>query len=143
MIYNLQDQLSRERFKARVSQLWKNGTIVELTDKKRRSLNQNRYLYVCLGALALEVGESVEFIKQEIFKRKVNPDIFVVEKDDPILGHISALRSSRDLDKEKMSLAIDRFRKFASENGVYIPNPDEQSLIEAMEWEISKAESFF
>ena len=142
MLYNLQDALSRERFKAKVSLLWKSGTLVELTDKRRRTLNQNSYLHVCIGAVAIETGNPLEVIKQEVFKRIVNPDLFVTEKDDPILGRLSALRSSRDLDKEEMSLAIDRFRKFAEEHGVYIPSPGDEELIAQMEWEISKSERY-
>lgn len=143
MIYNLQDELSRNRFKARVGQLWRSGTIVELTDKARRTLRQNSYLYVCLGALALETGNSVEFIKQEVFKRIVNPDIFVLEKEDPILGVIKVLRSTRDVNKEDMSKAIDRFRKWASEHGVYIPDPEDKAIIAQMEYEIAQAERYF
>ena len=142
MLYNLKDELSRQRFKAKVMRLWKNGHIVELTDKRRRTRAQNSYLHICLGALALETGNSLEDIKREVFKKAVNPDLFIIKKDDPIIGQIEVLRSSRDLDKEQMSLAIDRFRKFCEEHGVYIPSPSDDELIAQMEWEISKAESF-
>ena len=117
MLYNLQDELSRQKFKVAVRKLWDSGHIVELTDKRKRTRNQNNYLHVAIGAMAVETGNSLEFVKQEVFKRKVNPDLFVTEKDDPILGHIEVLRSSRDLNKEQMSLAIDRFRKFCEEQG--------------------------
>lgn len=142
MLYNLKDELSRRRFKARVMRLWKDGHIVELTDKRRRTGAQNNYLHVCLGALALETGNSLEVIKREVFKKTVNPDLFITEKDDPLIGRVEVLRSSRDLSKDQMSLAIDRFRKFCEEHGVYIPSPSDDELIAQMEWEISKAERF-
>lgn len=106
MLYNLQDELSRQKFKAMVRKLWDNGHIVELTDKRKRTRNQNNYLHVAIGALAVETGNSLEFIKQEVFKRRVNPDLFIEEKEDPILGHLEVLRSSRELTKEQMSVAI-------------------------------------
>ena len=142
MLYNLQDELSRQRFAAKVRHLWEKGTIVELTDKHRRSLQQNAYLHVAIGAVALETGNSLEVIKQEIYKRRVNPDLFVEEKDDPVLGRMTVLRSSRDLNKEEMSLSIDRFRKFAEENGIYIPSPGDEELLAQLEYEIDKARKY-
>ena len=142
MIYNLKDQLSRKRFSTRVKALWDAGAVVELTDKRRRTNPQNAYLHVALGILAMETGNSLESIKQEVFKKRVNPDLFIVEKDDPILGHIQTLRSSRDLDKEEMSKAIDRYLKFCADNGVYIPSPEEEDILREAEYEIAKFERF-
>lgn len=142
MLYNLREELSRQRFAARVRKLWQDGAIVELTDKRRRTGSQNRYLHVILGILAMETGNSLECVKQEIFKKRVNPDLFVVEKDDPILGHIQTLRSSRDLNKEEMSKAIDRYMKFCAELGVYIPSPEDEALIEQAEYELSRLDKW-
>jgi len=142
MLYNLKDQLSRKRFSTRVKALWDAGAVVELTDKRRRTNPQNSYLHVALGILAMETGNSLESIKQEVFKRKVNPDLFIVEKDDPILGHIQTLRSSRDLDKEEMSKAIDRYLKYCAELGFYIPSPEEEDLLREAEYEIAKIERY-
>lgn len=142
MLYNLKDQLSRKRFSTRVKALWDAGAVVELTDKRRRTNSQNAYLHVAIGILAMETGNSLESIKQEVFKRKVNPDLFIVEKEDPILGHIQTLRSSRDLDKEEMSTAIDRYLKFCADNGVYIPSPEEEDMLREAEYEIAKIERY-
>ena len=142
MLYNLKDQLSRKRFSTRVKALWEAGAVVELTDKRRRTNQQNRFLHVALGILAIETGCGLEYIKQEVFKRRVNPDLFVIEKDDPILGHIQTLRSSRDLDKEEMSTAIDRYLKFCADNGVYIPSPEDEDMLREAEYEIAKIERY-
>lgn len=142
MLYNLKDQLSRKRFSTRVKALWDAGAVVELTDKRRRTNQQNRYCHLALGILAMETGYSLETIKTEVFKRKVNPDLFIVEREDPILGHIQTLRSSRDLDKEEMSKAIDRYLKFCADNGVYIPSPEEEDLLREAEYEIAKIERY-
>ena len=142
MLYNLREELSRQRFASRVKKLWKDGAIVELTDKRRRTGNQNRYCHLILGILAMETGNSLEAVKTEIFKKRVNPDLFVAQKDDPVLGQITVLRSSRDLTTEQMTLAIDRYMKFCSELGIYIPSPEDEALIEEAEYELSKLDKW-
>ena len=140
MIYDLKNQLSRKRFSTRVKALWEAGAVVELTDKSRRTNKQNAYLHVICGILALETGTTLDYIKQEVFKRRCNPSLFVVEKDDPILGKVSTLRSSRDLNKEEMALAIDRYMMFCSDNGVYIPSPEETDILKEAEYELMRNE---
>ena len=139
MIYYLKDEYSREKCIHRFNWLLERAVAIELTDITRRSTAANNYLHVCLGAVALFVGESLEYVKQEIYKRMVNPDIYVVEKDNPTLGHIVSLRSSRDLDKEEMSVSIDRFRKWASEQGIYTPSPEDLATISRINAEMSQA----
>lgn len=139
MIYYLKDDYSRAKFIARFNYLMEHATLVELTDVTKRSTAQNSFLHACLGVVAMYVGESLEYVKQEIYKRMVNPEIYVVEKDNKALGHIVTLRSSRDLNKEEMSLSIDRFRKWAAEQGIYTPSPDDLATISRINAEMSQA----
>lgn len=143
MQYDLQNELSRKSFIARVKHLLDKGRFVELTDKKARTLSQNNYLHMAIGLLAIETGNSLETIKREVFKKKVNPDIFVEEKEDPAIGHIEVLRSSAKVSKEEMTIAIDRFIQFCSQLGVYIPEPGEEELIRQAEYEIARSEKYF
>ena len=138
MLYNLQNELSRNRFIARYNWLLEHAVLVELTDATKRSSAQNNYLHSVLGAVALSVGESLEYVKQEIYKRMVNPDIFVREHDNPRLGRVVSLRSSADLNKEEMSASIDRFRKWAAEQGIYTPSPDDLATIAQISSEMSQ-----
>lgn len=142
MLYNLQDKLSREQFSKRVKHLWEKGSLVELTDKSRRSTAQNSYLHCILGVLALETGNSLEVIKQEVYKKRINPDLYVRVKTDPLLGEVETLRSSRDLGKEEMSLSIDRYKQFCSENGIYIPEPGDEEILRQIEYEMARAQRF-
>lgn len=142
MIYNLQDEYARKKFAARVKYLWEKHALVELTDASRRTSSQNAFLHVCIGIVAMETGNSSEVIKTEIYKKRVNPDLFVRRKADPTLGEIEVLRSSRDLSKEEMSLSIDRFRMFASEHGIYIPNPEDAAFIAQAEMEIANSQKY-
>lgn len=138
MTYYLQDDYSRNKFIARFKYLLDHAVLVELTDATKRSTAQNSYLHCILGAVALHIGESLEYVKQEVYKRMVNPELYVVEKDNRTLGHIEVLRSSRDLNKEEMSRSIDRFRKWAAEQGIYTPSPDDLSTIARINAEMSQ-----
>lgn len=142
MQYNLNSELDRQRFKVKVKQLWTKGGIVEVTEKRRRTLNQNAYAHLCFSTLAIEIGESAEYVKQEVFKRICNPDLFLVTKENPILGTIEVLRSSRDLTTHEMSVAIDRYRKWCAEQGVYIPEANEEENLASLEAELSKYERY-
>lgn len=138
MLYYLQDDFSRKKCVARFNYLLEHSALIELTDATKRSSAQNNYLHTVLGAVALYVGESLEYVKQEIYKRMVNPELYVVEKDNKALGHIVTLRSSKDLNKEEMSASIDRFRKWAAEHGIYTPSPDDLATISRINAEMSQ-----
>lgn len=143
MLYDLSNELSRKQFSVRVKHLWeKRAGIVELTDKSRRSFNQNSYLHAILGVLALETGNSLEVVKREIYKKRINPDLYVRMKADPVLGEVETIRSSRDLTKEEFSLSLDRYKKFCSENGIYIPEPGDEELLRQIELEMARAQKY-
>lgn len=139
MLYDLSNPLQNESFGVKAEALRKKGCIVELTEKKpQRSANQNRYLHSILSYFGLEVGETAEYVKRYYFKLLCNKDLFVVEKEDKFHGKIQVLRSSADLDTGEMTTAIERFRNWASGEGVYIPSPEEHLLVQQMEIEISR-----
>ena len=143
MIYDLSKPLDREKFKLRVNHLFAQGKQVELVEKTKRSLSQNSYLHVILGILAIDQGETIEYVKENYYKRLVNPDLFILHKEDRILGRVDVLRSSRDLTKEEMSSSIERLRNWASkELGCYLPSADEESLLKEAEMEIQRYRSY-
>ena len=145
MLYNLNNLLQKEQFKARTAMLLeKSNGIVELTEKKaRRSNQQNAYLHVILGYFAMETGNTLEWVKQQYFKKLVNAEIFIREQDDKYLGRLKVLRSSADLDSAEMTTAIDRFRNWASsEAGIYLPSPNEEEMLSLMEVELSRYKEY-
>lgn len=145
MLYNLSNPLQREQFKARSAMLLdKSNGIVELTEKKpRRSNQQNAYLHVILGYFAMETGNTLEWVKQQYFKKLVNADIFIREQEDKWLGSMKVLRSSADLDSAEMTTAIDRFRNWSSsEAGIYLPSANEEDMLSLMEIEISRYKQY-
>ena len=140
MIYNLSSPLDKANFLLRAEKLAESGVIVDLTEKKpRRSLPQNKYLHVILAYFGAQTGNTLEWVKQQYYKKLVNPDLFIREKEDKYLGRIKVLRSSADLDTSEFSLSIERFRNWAAqEAGIYIPSADEAILIQQMEIEIER-----
>lgn len=124
--------------------LEKSNGIVELTEKKpRRSNQQNAYLHVILGYFAMETGNTLEWVKQQYFKKLVNADIFIREQEDKWLGRMKVLRSSADLDSAEMTTAIDRFRNWSSsEAGIYLPSANEEDMLSLMEVEISRYKQY-
>ena len=143
MLYDLGSILDRSRFKSRCNILYGKGCVVELTEKSRRTPAQNRYLHLILGWFALEYGETLDYVKQEYFKRLVNPDLFVTRKEDRFLGETEVLRSTRDLTKEQLTVAISRFRDWSSrEAGIYLPEANEDEFLRAVEVELSRRQIY-
>ena len=144
MIYNLSSTLDKANFMLRAKKLIECGKIVELTEKKpRRSLPQNKYLHVILAYFGTQTGNTLEWVKQQYYKKLVNPDLFIREKKDKYLGRIKVLRSSADLDTAEMTESIERFRNWAAQEAdVYIPSADESILIQQMEVEVSRNKVF-
>jgi hypothetical protein len=144
MLYDTSNPLDKANFLLRAKKLAESGVIVDLTEKKpRRSLPQNKYLHVILAYFGTQTGNTLEWVKQQYYKKLVNPDLFIREKEDKYLGRIKVLRSSADLDTAEMSLSVDRFRNWATqEAGIYIPSADEAILIQQMEIEIERNKEF-
>lgn len=146
MIYDLSNELQAENFKKRCNSLFQKKCIVELTEKKpQRTLSQNSYLHAALGFFGLQIGYTLEEVKQWYFKETVNPMLFVRQKKDPITGEVRKyLRSSSDLTIDEMTTAIERFRNWAVtiDPPVYIPSPEEHRLVSQMEMEVVKARNY-
>lgn len=144
MTYDLRNPLDVENAKTRLALLIKRGSIVELTEKKpKRSMSQNAYLHVALSYFASQTGNTLEWVKQQYYKRICNPDLFIGEKKDKILGTIKYIKSSAELDKDEMTVSIERFRNWASiEAGIYIPEPEDEARVAAMQVEVERYKTY-
>ena len=142
MLYDLTSEMQRKSFLARVDNLMEKGAVVELTEKAFRSPNQNRYLHLLIGVVAIETGNTLEDAKKWYFKETCNPDLFHVQHRDKMGNCIDHIRSTAELTKEEMSTAIDRFKRWGAENGIYMPNPDDASLLKAIEIEMGRMKSY-
>lgn len=139
MLYDLKNPLDRDRFKRRCNALYEKQGIVDLSEKTQRSPQANRYLHLILSYLAMETGNTLDYVKEIFYKRAANKELFVREKEDEILGKVEYLRSSADLSKEEMTLSIDRFRDWSSQTaGIYLPTANEQEFLASIEYEMSR-----
>lgn len=142
MQFDLSTDFQRKAFLSRVDLLLEKGAVVEMTERTFRTKNQNNYLHLLIGVVAMDTGNTLAFTKDAYFKRLVNPDIFCVEKEDRIMGKVQVLRSSADLTKEEMSMAIDRFKRWGAENGIYMPNPGDESLLREIAIEMGRNKAY-
>lgn len=127
MWYNLKNPLEIDQFKDRVTELRNKGAVVELTEKRARSLQANKYLHLMLSKFALEYGYTLDEVKTHFYKVTVNPDIYIRERVDKFSGEIyKYVRSSAELTSDEMSKSIEAFREFWLEEGGYrFPSSDE------------------
>ena len=144
MVYNLSNQLDVQNAKTRLELLIKRGSIVELTEKKqKRTLNQNAYLHLLLGYFASQTGNTLDWLKQQYYKKLCNPDLFIGEREDLFLGRVKYVRSSADLRTDEMNLSIERFRNWsAAEAGIYLPEATSEAEIAALQVEVERYKTY-
>lgn len=143
MLYDLSKEIDRARIKRRIdSLLQKGGGLVDVTLKDERTRSQNAYLHLLCGYLATETGYTREWVKRELFKRAANRELFEVQREGA-MGVVEDLRSTTELSKEEMSVAIDRFRDWAArECEIYLPEANESAFLKEIEVELSKSERY-
>ena len=144
MIYNLHSPLECDNARFRLEALIKRGGVVEITEKKpKRSINQNNYLHLCLAYFAAQTGNTLEWVKQQYYKKLCNPDIFIGERYDQYLGKVKYVRSSAELTTQEMTESIERFRNWsASEAGIYLAEPNEDARLAAMQVEVERYKQY-
>jgi len=141
MKYNLKNNFDKERFKKRVNFLYGNERVVILQEMTKRTLKQNNYLHLILTAFALETGYTLECVKRNFFKLEVNKDLFLTEEKGNF-GTKQALKSTTQITKDNLSIAIDRFKKWSSDNGIYLPEPEDEEYLAHLEIEASRLQRY-
>ena len=140
MIYDLSNTMEKESAIQKFKNLLDKGKRVEIKTKHpRKSIQHNAYAHLLFSWFGLQYGEPMEYVKQEIFKKIVNPEIFRTEYTNPKTGEIREdWRSFADVDSGETSLAIDRFRNWSSkEAGIYLPEPNDLAAINQIEKEVN------
>ena len=140
MIYDLSNQMEKQSAIHKFKNLLDKGNRVELKAKNpRKSIQHNAYAHLLLSWFGLNYGEPMQYVKQEIFKKLVNPEIFKTEYTNPISGEVREdWRSFADIDSGQTSTAIDRFRMWSSkEAGIYLPEPTDLAAINEIEKQVN------
>ena len=139
MVYDLNTDIDRIRFEKRVQALQEKRVLVELVERKpKRTIPQNAYLHLLLGEFAMQTGNTLEWVKEEYFKKHCNREMFVRLKTDELTHReVEVLRSSRDLDTGEMTTAINRFKHWASsECGIELPDAEDKEWLGYIEREM-------
>lgn len=140
MYFDCSKEEDRKKLMIRIQFLLDKEKKVEITEKReKRTLNQNSYLHLLLSWFGAESGNTLDYVKEEYFKKLCNSEIFLYEKEDPYLGKVKVIRSSSDIDTKQMTLAIDRFRNWSSaEAGIYLPDANEEQFLTHIQEELRK-----
>ena len=144
MIFNLNNEYEKQKFKEYVNAQFCKGGIVEVKRKHHtRSTSQNAYLHLILGYYASKFGYSLDEVKFELFKKKINPDIFERKAINRRGQEVTSYRSSKFLDTAEMTLAIERFRNYSSAvSGLYLPAPHENDALIYAQQQVERYQEF-
>lgn len=87
----------------------------------------------------MQTGNTLDDVKNNYFKKYCNHELFVTTKTYEHIGEVEVLRSSAELTTGELTTAIERFRNWAaSEAGIFLPSPDEEEFLVAIEKEMQK-----
>lgn len=131
MKYSTANPTDSAKAYAYLGQLVADKKVVDIKEvKPRRSLNQNSYLYLLIGAFSLATGNSLQdskaiykWVNKELYysRKKMGTDAFTI------------IRSSADLNKEEMAQSIDRFMSWSAEHGYPLPPATDAGLLMQIE----------
>lgn len=141
MIYDTAKKELRKQAIDRVKFLLDKQAKIEIVEKSRnRTYSQNNYLHLILGWFAIHYGETLEYVKQEFFKKVVNENIFKYEFVNYNTGEVrDAWKSTAKLTKAELSEAIERFRNYSAKHmNLYLPEPKDLAHLDQIANELEK-----
>lgn len=142
MKYNLASQSEAGAALMHLTQLINDKKKVEIkTIKPRRSLNQNSYLHLLLGAFGAHFGYTLEEAKTIYKSLPGNREIYSYEKEVRE-KKFEFVRSSADLDKDEMTKSIDVLREWSAKAGYPLPTATDQDWIRQIENMIEQHERY-
>jgi hypothetical protein len=145
MIYNPANEIDVHRAFEKVKYFIKKKKVFELKQKQvPKTYKQIKYVHLIMGWFALEYGETLEYVKLNYFKRLVNPEIFEFEFINRKTGEVRIeYKSLADVTKDELTLAINRFRDYASkEGGIYLPEPRDLAILQQIEIELNNNKQY-
>jgi hypothetical protein len=109
--------------------------------KPRRSLPQNSYLHLLLGAFGSHFGMSMDEAKGVYKRLPGNKDIYIKLFDrDGIQFEYE--RSSASLDKLEMMKSIDTLREWSAKMGYPLPSAEEREWLMSLENTVEQHERY-
>lgn len=139
MKFDLQHKEERDKAQEYLDKLKGQYCVVDITRKfNRRTYSQNNYLHLLLSYCALEMGETLDYFKENIWKGVINKDIFLTQYRNPKTGAVrDDWKSSADLDTKEMTIAIERLLDFAPKHlGFELPSANDHEALRQIENQI-------
>lgn len=137
MRYNLSEFKEVVEAKLYLKKLSDDKSVIELKKvSPQRSLKSNSYLHLLLQICASEWGYTLAEIKT-IWKREIAANTFIYFKNDKPF-----IRSSADLDSKEMTDSIEQLKKYSAEQGLELPDPDDEEKLAYYERQIQKNERY-
>lgn len=125
MIYDLSKPTNVEMLKKRLNNLFKKQATVEVKEVVQpKTLNQNRYIWLCFTHVAFETGATKEDI-YEVCKLMFAP--FYENTFDP---EIDTKKGISKMSKDEMTLFIDHSVTYLRQNGYELPDPDDLTAMQ-------------
>lgn len=136
MKFNLDNKQELDNAKQYLSDLVVRKSVVEIKRvNPKRSLNQNNYLHVLIGAFGAHFGYTMEEAK--IVYKQMSPEIYRYEKKSKVFW-----RSSADLNVQEMAKSIDRLRQISANSGYPLPAATDEGWLRAIENEIERSQHY-
>lgn len=127
MRYNLANPVELKAARNRISYLARKKRETEVKEIRRnRTMSQNSYLHLLLGAFGMHFGYTIEEAK--LIYKEVNRSTYFYRKKDRTF-----MRSSADLDVEEMARTIDKFMEASAEAGYELPLATNQDWLREIE----------
>lgn len=101
-----------------------------------RSLRANAYYHLLLGICGSEWGYSLAEMKI-MHKRDISPNIFIYFKNDKPFT-----KSSADLTSKELSDSIEQLKKYAAEQSLILPEPNDEDALRHWERQIQTNERY-
>lgn len=140
MKYNTTFPAEASRAKEYLEQLIEKKALVEVTKiSPRRSLNQNSYLHLLLGAFGAHFGYTTEEAK--LIYKQLNKDLYFYTKE--IRGKKwEFMRSSADLTKEEMTKSIEVLREWSARADYPLPTAMDKGWLMEIENAIEQSKHY-
>jgi hypothetical protein len=136
MNYNLADKVELKSARNRIGYLAKKGKRVRITEiQLSRTLAQNSYLHLIIGAFGANFGYTLEEAK--LIYKEVNRATYYYNKKGRTF-----IRSSSSLNKEEMAVTIDKFMTASREAGYPLPLADDREWLLEIENEVERTRRY-
>lgn len=145
MIYNPQKEIDIKSAIEKLKYYIQKGRPFELKQMQvKKSINQNSYFHAIVSWFSFEYGEPADYVKQEIIKKIVCPEIFKTESVNKITGEVRAdWKSFAVITKDETTYVINKFRDYSSKQaGIYLPTPEEKDFLKEIEVQLKNNQQY-